>query len=76
MHPTLHKTEGITVKFGQHVILKTQITFKKPKLTLLHLITQLQPLCPCPMIEEIKRGERKLTGENLKVVWVEFSTLS
>jgi hypothetical protein len=55
VRPTLHKTEGITVKFWQHVILKTQITFKKPKLTLLHLITQLQPLCPCPMIEKIKQ---------------------
>jgi hypothetical protein len=28
------------------------------------------------VIDLINRGARKLTGENLKVVWAEFSTLS
>jgi len=27
-------------------------------------------------LNEVRRGARKLAGENLKVVWAEFSTLS
>jgi hypothetical protein len=28
------------------------------------------------LMEEMVRGARKLTGDNLKIVWVELSTLS
>jgi hypothetical protein len=50
--------------------------FTRPKLNLV-LVTFGPPLVFIPgMGIKIMWEERKLTGENLKAVWAEFSTLS